>query len=358
VAERALVPRFERLAAPALRGLWFVVIPALLAALLLRVFTPTLNQTEPGTFHRFLATAASEHAVFGLAAAFLFFAAVLRYWRALLPGATYLEERAARQETAGRSALYWLLLLGAAAAAALLLRAAFFQNYRVLSSSMLPTLAPGDQLIATQKVYGQSWLGGGARQVPPRGDVVVFSQAWDPSSPPQLVKRVFGLPGDEIRMRGGFVQINGWQVPYCDAGRYVQAIGNRLLDGRLIVEFLEGKSYLTVHSITHRVPEPYVVKPGEVFVLGDNRNNSSDSRAWKNGKGGGLPLSSIRGRVDRVLFRMLPSGVMDTTRLFEPLGVGVYLEGVDMSGLRSGIERCLKSAPKQTTPPKPGAIKP
>ena len=87
------------------------------------------------------------------------------------------------------------------------------------------------------------------------------------------VKRVVGLPGDRIGMRGPTPVINGWVVPACDAGDYfyLMSDGERAVHGRLRVEFLEDRVYLTIHAPTRPFPETYLVKPGEVFVLGGDR---------------------------------------------------------------------------------------
>jgi signal peptidase I len=122
------------------------------------------------------------------------------------------------------------------------------------------------------------------------------------------------------------------------------------------VEFLGDQSYLTVHSGGIAFPDPYTVKPGEVFVLGDNRGNTLDSRAYNEGKGGGVPVQSVQAIARRFLFGSGPSSEIDLSRLFkrvDGLDVKARLEGLDAPALRAGIQRCLRDRPKQTTPPPP-----
>jgi signal peptidase I len=251
-----------------------------------------------------------------------------------------------------------LLALGltTAAACAVLLRTNVVQPYRVLSASMLPTLQPGDHVALGKTAYGVRlpW-GVEARkaELPRRGDVVVFHAAAGTGSAEPLVKRVIGLPGDRITMQGGYPFINGWKVPNCYAGNYFYtAAGTKSVAGRLSVEFLEDETYLTVHVPSFRQVEPYEVKAGEVFVLGDNRNASIDSRSFNHSLGAGVPFSEIVGRADRLFLHTTRDKRVDFRSVLQPLAkLDLYLDGIDTGALRAGIARCLANRPANTSPP-------
>jgi signal peptidase I len=256
------------------------------------------------------------------------------------------ELRGARlRESAG-----FALLLVCAALLAFTLRGSAFQVYRLTSGSMLPSLVPGEYVLASRLAYAMPWQK--SVSLPKRTDRVVFRRTGEERAG-DLVKRVIGLPGDRIEMvHGGHPVINGWEVPSCDAGQYLQFTPEGVLEGRLVLEFLANEVYLTVHTPWGQPMEPYLVKPGEVFVIGDDRNQSRDSRSWADGKPKGLPLSDVEGRVERSLVLALPDR-RPHYRLFQSSNLTLDLPGLDTRDLEAGIQRCLSSPPKQTEPPRP-----
>jgi signal peptidase I len=101
-------------------------------------------------------------------------------------------------------------------------------------------------------------------------------------------------------------------------------------------------------DIPGKVEGPYSVLPNQVFVMGDNRHNSHDSRAWFNGQGGGVPFENIRGKA---LFVWLSLGnSMDWGRLGTPV-MGRPRLPADMKHLDGAMEKCLRERPAVTSPP-------
>ncbi len=341
------------LAARATRALWFGLLPVLMAGVAFRYLVPSYNGDQGGALG-LLAELGVRYPTLVAVGLYLLFAGLVRYWAAHLPGAAQWLPRQGTQALARKELVLWVGLLSLAVVGALGLRT-WCRPYRVLSASMLPTLEPGAHLLTNNAAYALPYLGGKPR-TPQRGDVVVFKKELGPGYPDELVKRVIGLPGDQVEVKDGFAFINGWKVPTCDAGLYVYASLRGLLEAQLAVEFLGDRAYLTLHTKGDPGPDvAYNVQPGEVFVLGDNRNNSSDSRAWNAGRGGGLPFTDIRGRADRLLVGVKRSGDADLHALFRPLGVELELEGLDASATRTRIDSCLRERPNQTEPPQVSA---
>src|SRR5690606_2509056 len=141
--------------------------------------------------------------------------------------------------------------------------------------------------------------------------------------------------------------------PNCRVGSYRSTSGHDFGEsegGELYVEFLGEYAYLTLFETSRSEGHqgPYRVKPGEVWVFGDNRNNSSDSRAWFNRAGGGVPYASIKGRA---MFVWLP-----VERLFVNVMGTPQLPQQTAPEVVHGVERCLKERPplSETTPPPAG----
>lgn len=309
----------------AARVWWYAVVPMTLAALTLRAVT---GEGRDGAVARLV----YEQPVVAAAVAFLVASALVRYWSFALPGARAIEApaRPARRRTA-----LVVLAVGVAAAAGIAAGRAF-QPARIVSTSMVPTILPGDRVWVDKRAYGPG-------RDPRPGDVVVFHHARAADGDPgALAKRVIAVPGDHVAMNGSHPVINGREVASCDAGALMYIGASQVSRGRLTVEWLDGRAYLTVHEPGPHAFTGYDVKPGEVFVLGDNRGVSNDSRSWR---AAGVPFAEIAGRVDRVLFGEDRGGRLDGDRAWLSLGTELRLAGVDLAPLRAGLERCLRAPP-------------
>ena len=182
----------------------------------------------------------------------------------------------------------FLVPLAVAACIALGLRTLVIEPFRIPTESMLPTLRPGDRLFVNKLVYGArvpfTNLRLPAWRAPRRGDVVVFrkEQGDDRAEvfpTPWLVKRIVGLPGDRVRAKDGALWINGQLVEQWRTGEmWLDGGGTPLAGAR---ESLDGHEHAMVDDPA-RVAAPFEgeVPPGRYFVMGDNRDHSSDSRSF------------------------------------------------------------------------------
>jgi len=182
----------------------------------------------------------------------------------------------------------FLVPLALAACVALGLRTLAIEPFRIPTESMLPTLRPGDRLFVNKLTYGARIPFSGWRlpawRAPRRGDVVVFrketgEQRAEVFPTPWLVKRIVGLPGDRVRAKDGALWINGARMDQWPTGEvWLDGGGTPLAGAR---ETLDGREHAYVDD-PGRVAAPFegVVPTDQYFVLGDNRDHSSDSRSF------------------------------------------------------------------------------
>jgi signal peptidase I len=196
--------------------------------------------------------------------------------------------------------------IGGAILVALLLRAFVFEPFHIPSSSMVPTLLVGDFIFVNKMSYGlripftdPAKVHKIAEKGPERGDVVVFMV---PKSPDiDYVKRVVGLPGDRIDVQDNQIWVNGVLQPRTEVGDYTYAEQTEYAnDTESAIEYTEVLGAKAHRTISRRDPDlgrrngSWLVEPGKIFVMGDNRDNSQDSRA--DGGPGQVPFSYIKGR--------------------------------------------------------------
>ena len=209
---------------------------------------------------------------------------------------------------------------------ALFLRVIFFQPYTIPSASMEPNLYEGDYIIVSKYSYGWSrhsipfsppvFHGRIFEHQPERGDIIVFKLPSDIHK--DYVKRLIGLPGDRIQMKNGLLYVNGQQVPRQPAGMAKEDSGYGFLrDVFKYKETLGGKTYLTNDFGTGEELDNtnvYMVPEGMYFMMGDNRDNSSDSRVPPSQQGVGfVPAENLEGKAQIILLSWKPGA-----SLFKP----------------------------------------
>ncbi len=224
-----------------------------------------------------------------------------------------------------KTIVYALLIAG-------VFRTLFFQPFFIPSGSMKETLLIGDFLFVNKMAYGYSqhscpfsscgFIDGRIMaSEPERGDVVVFRH---PVNGSDFIKRVVGLPGDRIQMKGGVLYINGEPSPQEPAGEFIETFQRQGFEGtepkctnapvgtggtcvkeRYIETFPGGEAPHTILNVRQTRADDtgvYTVPPGHFFFMGDNRDNSTDSRVLPPNGVGYVPFENLIGRADRVIF--------------------------------------------------------
>ncbi len=202
---------------------------------------------------------------------------------------------------------------------ALVLRTFLFQPFNIPSGSMMDNLLIGDYLFVSKYSYGYSrysfpfglgpFSGRIMASTPERGDIAVFKLPRDNST--DYIKRVIGLPGDEIQMIDGVLQINGEAVKHERIDDFIETdrYGNVRRAPRYRETLPNGVSYTTLDTSSNGTwdnTRVYKVPQGHYFMMGDNRDNSSDSRV-PNGGVGFVPFENFVGRAE-ILFFSLKDG--------------------------------------------------
>jgi signal peptidase I len=194
------------------------------------------------------------------------------------------------------------------------IRAFLFQPFNIPASSMVPTLLVGDYLFVSKYTYGYSrfslpfspplFSGRIFGSEPKRGDVVVFRLPKDVQV--DYVKRVVGLPGDRIQMKEGQLYINDKPVKREPIADYVGAACGSETTGKIKrwrETLPDGASYETLDCVDNGFYDNtivYTVPAGHYFMLGDNRDNSTDSRVQS--AVGYIPFENLVGRAEVIFF--------------------------------------------------------
>lgn len=246
--------------------------------------------------------------------------------------------------------LAWMLL------AVLAFHSLVAKPFYIPSTSMMPTLQVGDRLVVSKYPYGWSWASASFHLLP-RGDWRIWPSTPEygdivipvhPTRDEDYIKRVIALPGDRIAVRGGQIILNGTPVPQevvppvripfepellceghpClsafDAYRVTSESGQQFFEPPTYRETLpNGASYLIIDHRTQVLDDfaEITVPDDAVFVMGDNRDHSADSRAeiWDRGLGGPVPLANIGGRAEFITFSLDGSTTINPVSWFTSL---------------------------------------
>tara|TARA_Y100000590_G_C15392988_1_gene890812 strand:+ start:28 stop:747 length:720 start_codon:yes stop_codon:yes gene_type:complete len=201
---------------------------------------------------------------------------------------------------------------------ALLIRSFIAEPFNIPSGSMKPNLLEGDFLFVSKWSYGFSKHslpfslplipGRIYSKMPERGDVIVFRTPTDNKT--NYIKRVIGIPGDKIRMVNGHIEINGNLILKKITASFIDTRNYQNERKRTYIEYFFDKE-IKVLDTEDYVGRPdntelFVIKDGHFFVMGDNRDNSSDSRVI-----GSIPIINLVGKAQFIFFSL------DNSRFYE-----------------------------------------
>lgn len=213
----------------------------------------------------------------------------------------------------------WAFLILVCVILPLSLRSVFYAPFHIPSGSMKSTLLVGDYIFVSKFAYGYSKYSfpfspnlfegriadDEGKKRPKRGDIVVFRLPTDPTV--DYVKRLVGMPGDRLQVKEGVLFINGSPLPRVKEESFIDVgdNGKSTTITRYRETMPEGKSYDVLDQLSRgaldNTPE-YVVPPKHYFLMGDNRDNSSDSRVLS--LVGYVPEENLIGRADIIFFSL------------------------------------------------------
>ncbi len=197
----------------------------------------------------------------------------------------------------------------------LILRSFIAEPFRIPSGSMMPTLLHGDFILVNKYSYGlrlpvlheKVWANG----LPERGDVIVFRY---PNNPAQdYIKRVVGLPGDKITYQSKKLFVNGNVMEQTDQGAYMGFGRDAAMTGarKKLEQLFSVRHEMLVDDRMFPQNNEWVVPDGQYFVMGDNRDNSNDSRRW-----GTVPEENLVGKAFMVWMNWdVSEGQFDLSRI-------------------------------------------
>lgn len=233
-----------------------------------------------------------------------------------------MQKQAVMTESRSSSFKETLRTLVYAIAIALFVRTFAYEPFNIPSGSMKPTLLVGDYLFVSKFSYGYSkyslplsiplFEGRIFGDLPERGDVAVFKLPSDNKT--DYIKRIVGLPGDRLQMIDGILNINGTPVEVRRLGNFLDDERGRLVEEPLYLETLPNGVDHQILDLTSLGAldntKVFEVPEGHVFAMGDNRDNSLDSRTDQVSF---VPLENLIGRADFLLF-----SVNGSARIWEP----------------------------------------